>query len=172
MTRLVVLALVVLAAPAAGQDRATREAAEAASAVERRCARLLSPDLVATAAGRGPVRVAPFDPRLGAGGVCNYAAGGDTVLLTLDIDRIAHVEKRFRRLRTGPFARENQSAAAVGDEAFTHGAFGEHLVARRGQLLLRMTATVVTDPRAVRAVGPVVSRDELIALARRVFTPP
>lgn len=172
MIRLVIVAFVVLAGSATAQERATREAAETASAVERRCARLLLPDAVAAAAERGPVRVVPFEPRIGAAGACNYVAGGDTVLLTLDIDRIARVEERFRLLRSGPFARENQSAAAVGDEAFTHGTFGEHLVARRGQLLLRMSTTVVTDPKAVRVVGSVLSRDQLIALARRVFITP
>jgi hypothetical protein len=91
----------------------------------------------------------------------------------LDVERHTRAAARFQRLRQGPAAREGQRpVAGLGDEAFTHGAFGEYLVVRRGDTVLRLTSWAVTDPYAVRATAPRLSRGQLIALARRVLANP
>ncbi len=154
--------------PATAQVRAAAEGA----ALAGRCARWLPATAVAGAAQRAGVRLVPYQPRTGAGAECNYAAG-DTVLLALDVERHAWAAVRFDRLRAGPDAREHQTPVAdLGDEAFTYGAFGEYLVVRRGDTVIRLTSWSAMDPRAVRAVGPLLTRDQLIALARHVLGTP
>ena len=135
------------------------------------CERVLSAARVGRIAGVAGVHLVPRDPSKGAGGICNYALAGDTLLVIVMISRSSHTMQQFEATKVGSIGLLNQQpVSGLGDEAFTYGQYGEDLLVRKGNVLVGVTTFVRTIRRPGRVLGPRLSRDQLVAVAQEVLT--
>lgn len=144
--------------------------ARAQAAINPVCEKLLPAPEVGKAAGRPNVRLIPPDPTVGAGGDCNYAIDGTTMVLLVTVNQSARPQD-FQRLKGDEMYLTNQKAVAgVGDEAFTADGVlpASVLVARKGTRLVALSAFVDVDP-ATGDFRLYVSADQLVALARSML---
>jgi hypothetical protein len=142
-----------------------------AAAVDPICERLLAASVVARVAGVPGVHAVPRNPARAAGGACNYALPGDTLLLIFTITRSSRAVQEFQARQSGTIAAMHpQPVPGLGDEAVTYGQFDYALLARKGNVLVSMATFFRTTRRPTRVLGTRLSRDQVIALAREVLT--
>lgn len=134
------------------------------------CERVLPTAVVGRIAGAARVRLVARDPTKGAGGTCNYALPGDTLLVIIMIARSSHTMQQFAATRGSLIGQANQQPVlALGDDAFTYGQYANNLLARKGNVLVGVSTFLRTVRRPARVLGPRLSRDQLVALAREVL---
>ena len=106
------------------------------------CEKVLAPAAVGKALNtKKNVTLVPYDPMKGAGGHCNYAAGGQLlVLLMVDSGGPAKFGKQKQRKEY----KDQKAVPGVGDEAFSSSAYSNILVARKGDRVLTLSSFV--DP--------------------------
>ena len=134
------------------------------------CERVLPAAVVGRIAGAPRVHLVPRDPTTGAGGTCNYALAGDTLLVIIMISRSSHTMQQFAATKASPIGQANQlPVPGLGDDAFTYGQDANNLLARKGNVLVGVTTFLRTTRRPARVVGARLSRDQLVAVARAVL---
>lgn len=150
-------------------------AAQTGAGIDPECEKLLPVGLVAQATGQKELALVPRDPTIGAGGTCNYARPGPgtklmVVLVTVSRSAASSAQQEFARYKASEMYRTDQrSISGLGDEAFSTGE--TILVARRGGLVIALSAFQNIDLTTGDMKGPYLTRAQLIELARRVLAP-
>lgn len=159
---LVVGVSVVASVPARAQTRGSLNPA---------CEKLLPASEVAKASGDANIALIPPGTVPAAGGTCNYALGGKTVILYVDLDQ-AGGARTFQRYQTSRSYRPKQAAVpGLGDEAFSAQPSGQDIVvARKGNTVVALLAMLDLDPKSPKLGKPHLTRDQLIQLARGMLT--
>ena len=135
------------------------------------CEKLLPVALVEKASGRTGIKLMPRDPAVGAGGDCNYAIGGKTMVLLVTLDRFARPQA-FQRYKSDKMYQANQKAiSGLGEEAFSVDVIapGSAVVAHKGTTLVALSTFAEMDPRTAAFKGPYVPGPQLIELTRQVL---
>jgi hypothetical protein len=145
--------------------------ARAQAAINPVCEKLLPAADVGKAARHPNVRLISPDPTIGAGGDCNYAIDGKTMVLLVTVNQSARPQD-FQAYKGHEAYQTNQKAVpGVGDEAFTVDVVlpAAALIARKGNRLVALSAFVELDPTTGGFKGLYVSADQLVALARSML---
>ena len=133
------------------------------------CERVLPAAIVGRIAA-ARVHLAPRDSTKGAGGTCNYALAGDTLLVIVTISRSSHTMQQFTATKGSAIGQANQQpVVGLGDDAFTYGEYANTLLARKGNVLVGVASFLRTTRRPTRVLGTRLSRDQLVAVAREVL---
>lgn len=144
--------------------------AQAPPAVNPACEKLLPAAAVAKLSGDADVTLIPQGTVPAAGGTCNYAVGGKTVMLYVDLDQSRGPESYQRSKRQRAYQETQQDVPGLGDEAFSATPYGQVVViARKGKTLVTLLAMLDLDPESPRFNQPHLTRDQLIELARRML---
>lgn len=161
---------VVVSMLAAAALAPTESGAQAPRPLDPNCAKLLPAATVAQVSGDKDVALIPPGAVPAAGGTCNYAVGGRTVILYVDLSTFADA-RTFQRYKNKRSYQERQQAIpGLGDEAFSASPSNQDMVvARKGKTLIAMLAMLDLDPKSARLGKPHLTRAQLIELARRML---
>lgn len=142
---------------------------QSADTVDPVCARVLPVAAAVRLTGQADLELIPRHPSTGAGGTCNYAAGGKKMALLVTIlNEKSHAPEAYSRYKGQAEYQKNQhELAGLGDAAFTGGTYEHEVVARKGSQII-MVASMVRMDRASHTVRAVVSKDQLVAVAREI----
>lgn len=151
--------MLVPSGPAHGQGDA---------AIDPACEKLLPVAAVAKASGQSDLKLIAYNPAVGAGGTCNYASGGQTMILLVTLDRSARPERFERYKKDRMYRKDQKPISGLGDEAFSSGE--TIVVARRGKTFVALSAFKKIDPKTAKIGKPYLTREQLIDLARKMLS--
>lgn len=149
-----------LCVPAAGLR------AQAQRALNPACAKLLPASDVSKVSGDASLTLIAPGTVPAAGGTCNYALSGKTVILYVDLDQVGGA-RTFQRYKTSRSYQEKQAAIpGLGDDAFSAQPSGQDMVvARKGNTVVALLAMLDLDPKSPKLGKPHLTRDQLIQLS-------
>ena len=144
---------------------ATVSAAQAPPQIPAVCERLLPAALVGQTAGQPKAALIPRQPKIAAGGDCNYvvdpSAARPRMMLLADINTAAsHQDVAMYAGQTAM-----KPIAGLGDEAFGNATI---VVARRGKLVVVVSAFSAIDMHTLKGT-PYFTQAQLIELVRQAL---
>jgi hypothetical protein len=141
--------------------------------VDPACERALPIRVVQTVSGRSSVSLLPRDPRLGAHGTCNYAVGGNEVILSVAINPLANPAFYESYTRNCGYSEPGKPIAGLGDEALACSAYGggadRAVVVHKGRFVVVVQSAKRFDPQTRRVRESYFTTDQLTDLARTVL---
>lgn len=151
--------------------------AQVAAGIDPDCEKLLPVKLVEKASGRAPIKLIARDPSLAAGGDCNYAIGGKTMVLLVNLDRFAGPPDYQRYKGAAMYRTDQQPIPGLGEEAFSAsnpmlGTSIPVVTARKGKTLVVMSTFLEFDPSTAEVKGAYLTRAQLIELVREMLAKP
>ena len=133
------------------------------------CEKLLPVATVEKTSGRQNVKLIPYNPSLGAGGTCNYAIDGKTMILLVNLDLSARPQD-FQRYKTDRMYQDNQQEIqGLGDMAFSCGKDGSIVVALKAKMLVVLSAFRESDPKTAKFGNYYFTREQLIELTKQML---
>lgn len=143
--------------------------AQHATTVDSLCGRVLSAKVVGNETGLADLVLIPRLSVPSAGGTCNYATGGKTMVLLLTVlDEKEHAVDQYTRYKSQAQYQVNQRpVTGLGDAAFTSGAYEHQVIVRQGSRVIFLVAMVHMD-RATHQMHATLTRDQLLSLAQQV----
>jgi hypothetical protein len=147
----------------------SRAEAQRAKTVDPLCTRVLPAESANRLTGRDDLQLVPRLSIRSAGGTCNYAAGGKTMVFLLTVlDEKSRAAEHYARYKGQPAYQAHQKeVAGIGDAAFTGGEYEHEVVVRKGSRLL-LLASMLEVEKPTRTVHATVERERLVAIAREV----
>jgi len=133
------------------------------------CEKFLPVSVVEKMSGRQNVKLVPYNPAIGAGGTCNYAIDGKTMILLVNLDTSVGPQS-FQRYKTDRMYQENQhEIQGLGEMAFSCGEDGNIVVALRGKTLVVLSAFRELDTKTFKFGNYYFTREQLIELAKQML---
>jgi hypothetical protein len=133
------------------------------------CEKFLPPAAVEKISGLQNVMLVPYNLSMGAGGTCNYALDGKTMILMLNLEQSARPQD-YERYRTHRMYQDNQQEIpGLGEMAFSCGKNGNIIIALKGKTLVVLSAFRRMDPKTGMSADYYFTREQLIELAKQIF---
>ena len=134
------------------------------------CERLLPAAVVAKLSGDADLKLIAPGAVPAAGGTCNYAVGGQTVILYVELNTTADA-RTFQRYKTSRSYQEGQQGiTGLGDEAFSATPSDQPVViARKGKTLVALLGMLDLDPKSPRFAKAHLTGEQLVELARQML---
>jgi len=140
--------------------------------VDPACERALPPRVVQAVSGQSGVTLVPRDSRLGANGTCNYAVGGEAVILSVAINSLADPTFYESYTRNCGYLEPAKPIADLGAEALACSAYGggadRAVVMHTGRVVVVIQSAKRFDPETRRVRESYFTTDQLTDLARTV----
>lgn len=156
----------VAASPAWAQDPFRTD-------VDPACEQTLPTHVVQAVSGEPDIRLVPRDPRRGADGTCNYATGGQDLILMVAVNTLSTPTFYESYRRNCGHEQPPTAIADLGEEALACRAYGgggnNAVVVRQGHLVVLLQSSRKFDHRTNRLGGHVFTTDQLTELARVVM---
>ncbi len=141
--------------------------------IDPACEQTLPTHVVQAVSGEPDIRLVPRDPRKGADGTCNYAIGGQDVILMVAVNTLSSPQFYESYRRNCGHERPPTTIAGLGDEALACHAYGgggnNAVVVHQGPLVVLLQSFRKFDHRTNRLGGHVFTTDQLTELARVVM---
>lgn len=133
------------------------------------CEKFLPVALVEKISGRQNVKLVPYNPSIGAGGTCNYAIDGKTMILLVNLELSARPQD-FQRYKTDRMYQDNQQEIqGLGDMAFSCGKDGNIVVSLKGKMLVVLSAFRELGLKTAKFMNYYFTREQLIELAKQIL---